>query len=35
MGYHEMAEDEWWAFLRDSARPAVLSTVREGSQPRA
>ena len=35
MGYHAMSEEEWWAFLRDGARPAVLSTVRADGRPHA
>ena len=33
MGYHPMSEAEWWAFLVEAPRPAILSTVRADGRP--
>jgi len=35
MGYQSMSEDEWRAFLRAPARPAVVATVRADGRPHA
>jgi PPOX class probable F420-dependent enzyme len=35
MGYTPMTEDEWWAFLVEEPRPAILSTVRADGRPHA
>lgn len=33
MSYRAMSEDEWWDFLVEAPRPAILSTVRADGRP--
>jgi PPOX class probable F420-dependent enzyme len=35
MSYHPMTEDEWWAFLVEAPRPAILATTRADGRPHA